>query len=249
MRCQLGLTSATDRISLSIMKTFQPFFLVVLITLTSATSQAGEWRSIFDGETLDGWSCIQEGVFQVEDGAIVATNTEADPIPDNRFLIWQGGKPGDFDLKLKFKIEGPDRANSGIQFRGTTDDTGHLIGYQADIDRAGKWLGALYDEHTGRKALAKRGERTVISYEGDRETTELADAAELMAGVDLDGWNEYHISARGHRITLRINGVVMCEVIDEEQGEFDPAGLLALQIHKGPPMVIRFKDIQILEDK
>lgn len=218
----------------------------IIICLT-VVSQAGEkdWVSIFDGKSLDGWACVQPGVFVVEDGAIVATNTEEAPIPDNRFLVWQAGKPGDFELKLEFKIEGPPNANSGIQFRGSSDETGHVIGYQADIDRAGRWLGTLYDEHTGRKVLAKRGEKTVIARDGNRTTKPHSDPEALLGKVDLDAWNEYHIIARGNRMVLKINGVLMSEVEDHEDGEFDAEGVLALQIHKGPPMTIRFRNIRL----
>lgn len=222
-------------------------YLAATIVSLACLSQAGDkdWKRLFDGESLDGWSCVQSGLFVIEDGAIVAKNTEEDPIPDNRFLVWQGEKPGDFELKLEFKIEGPPRANSGIQFRGSIDETGHVIGYQADIDRAGQWLGTLYDEHTGRKVLARRGEKTVIDSAGNRTATNHSDAEELLAKVDLDSWNEYHIIARGNRLVLKINGVLMSEVLDHEDGEFDARGILALQIHKGPPMTIRFRDIRL----
>ncbi len=211
--------------------------------LPPASCEEGEpsYVPIFNGKSLEGWSCIQEGVFTVEDGAIVGKNTAESPIPDNRFLVWQGGKPGDFDLKLEFKIEGPEKANSGIQFRGDIREDGHVVGYQADIDRGGKWIGMLYDEHTGRKALAQRGEKTVIAPDGTRETTSIGDPDELLEAIRFDDWNEYHISARGPRIVLRINGVVMSEVVDREEGEADREGIIALQVHKGPPMVVRFR--------
>ena len=220
-------------------------FLTILVGSSTVRAEETGFVSIFDGKSLQGWKCIQEGLFQVQEGAIVATNTESNPIKDNRFLIWQGGKPGDFELQLKFKIEGPPNANSGIQFRGSTKEDGHVVGYQADIDRAGKWLGTLYDEHTGRKALAVRGQKTEIEKEGKRTSSMFGDPEKLKAKVDLSGWNEYHISAKGNHIILRINGEKMSEVIDREEGEFDPSGIIALQIHKGPPMTIRFKDIQI----
>ncbi len=229
------------------------FFLVGLgvICIGVASLKADEtgFVSIFDGKTLAGWNCVQEDLFRVEDGAIVATNPAGNPIADNRFLVWQGGKPGDFELKLSFRIEGPAAANSGIQLRGSAKEDGHVVGYQADIDRAGKWLGTLYDEHTPRKVLAVRGQKTRIEEDGTRHSEMVADPAALMAKVDLEGWNEYHISAQGNLLVLRINGVVMAELEDFQEGEFDAAGILALQIHKGPEMTIRFKDIRIKQEK
>ncbi|MEO0415079.1 MAG: DUF1080 domain-containing protein, partial [Verrucomicrobiota bacterium] len=103
----------------------------------------------------------------------------------------------------------------------------------------------LYDEHTGRKVLAKRGQKTVIDKEGERTTTDFATPEELLENIDLSTWNEYHIIAKGPNITLKINGITVCEVIDEEDGEADSRGIIALQIHKGPPMTIRYRDIKI----
>ena len=102
-------------------------------------------------------------------------------------------------------------------------------------------MGLLYDEH-GRGILAKRGERTVIGPDGDRQTTPLE---VKQAKVDLAGWNDYEIIACGPHITLKINGVTSAEVIDEEKSQQDLSGKLALQIHSGPAMKIQFKDIEL----
>ena len=100
---------------------------------------------IFNGESLDGWRGI-DGFWRVEDGAIVGESTEDHPLERNTFLVWDHGEVDDFELRLQFRITGSDAANSGIQFRGSQREDGHVIGYQADIDRAGNWVGALYDE-------------------------------------------------------------------------------------------------------
>ena len=224
-------------------------FLSILIPamiLSAATAADDDgFRSIFNGRNLDGWACPLDTVWRVEDGAIVGENTAENPIPGNQFLVWQQGEVDDFELKLRFRIEGSDGANSGIQFRGSIDDTGHVIGYQADIDRAGKWLGALYDEHTGRRLLAGRGQTTKIAADGARDREQHAQPAELLAAIDLDDWNEYHIVARGHEIELRVNGRTTAKVLDRQTDSFDPIGCLALQVHSGPPMVVRFKDIRL----
>jgi hypothetical protein len=69
--------------------------------------------SIFDGKTLNGWDGAAE-IWRVEDGAIVAQSTPEKPA-GTTFLIWRGGEPGDFELKLEIKLEG--MGNSGIQYR------------------------------------------------------------------------------------------------------------------------------------
>lgn len=206
---------------------------------------AGEFRPIFDGKTLAGWSAPDMRYWTVEDGAITATSSEEVPCRKNQFLVWQLGELDDFELKLNFRIQGQAGANSGIQIRSIVQEDGHATGYQADMDRAGQWLGALYDEHTGRKLLAGRGQKTTIDAAGKRQTEQVANPADLKAKVDLEGWNAYHISARGSHITLKINGHTTAEVIDDQHGERDLQGKLALQIHSGPPMKVQFRDIQL----
>ena len=220
--------------------------LTVIMVLVGFNAGAEDkFESIFDG-TLEGWSCPNMSYWSIEDGAITATSSDENPCRKNQFLVWQNGDLEDFELKLKFRIQGSDRANSGIQFRSAiAEGDGHATGYQADMDRSGNWLGALYDEHTGRKALAKRGQKTVIDKDGKRTTTTPGDGAKLMKAFNKDGWNDYLISAKGSHITLTVNGNVTAEVIDDETAHRDLIGKLALQIHSGPPMKVQFKDIQL----
>ena len=199
------------------------------------------FHPIFDGHSLEGWSAPDMRYWTVEEGAITARASDKLPCRENQFLVWQLGQLDDFELKLKFRILGEPSANSGIQFRSQIAKNGHAKGYQADIDRAGKWLGVLYDEH-GRGVLAKRGEKTVIGPTGERKTTPLG---VKQAEVDLAKWNDYHIIACGTHLTLKINGVTTAEVVDDEKSHHDLRGKLALQIHSGPPMTVQFKEIQL----
>ena len=152
--------------------------LSILPALLSTPLAAGETRSLFDGESLEGWEAPDMSYWSVEDGAITATSSEENPCRKNQFLVWRGGRVGDFVLRLKFRIEGGPRANSGIQIRSRVRDDGHAVGYQVDISQPdAPWLGAIYDEH-GRRMLAERGEKTVIAPDGSFETTSLAKSAE-----------------------------------------------------------------------
>jgi hypothetical protein len=151
------------------------------------------FKPIFDGRTLEGWSAPHMEFWTVEDGAITAESTPQRPCPENQFLTWTHGEVDDFELKLKFRITGSPAANSGIQFRSGVREDGHVFGYQADIDRAGQWIGALYDE-LGRGVLAKRGQKVEL-IPGGRSESSVGDAAALFRGIDIDGWNDYHIIA------------------------------------------------------
>ena len=199
---------------------------------------------IFDGESLTGWRGA-ENFWRVENGVIVAESTEQNPCQENTFLVWDYGEVDDFELRLKFRISGSDSANSGIQFRGVQREDGHVVGYQADIDKRGQWVGCLYDEAMPRKLLARRGQKVAIDTEGERTVEEFASADELFSHVRQGDWNDYTISARGNVITLAINGHETIYLTDNDPTGLDRHGLLALQLHSGPPMKIEFKDLQI----
>jgi hypothetical protein len=223
---------------------------VVLLSMaafsTSAAVAAEEdgFKPIFDGKTLDGWKAPNMSYWSVEDGAITGRSTRQNPVSSNQFIVWQLGDLDDFELKLKYRIMGTPSANSGVQVRSSVHKDGHVAGYQADIDKAGRWAGALFDER-GRGMLATRGQKTIIDVEGKRKSTSIGDSAALMANINKDGWNEYHIKALGNTITLSINGKVTAQVIDHDEKNKDRSGVLALQLHAGPPMAVQFRDIQL----
>ena len=92
--------------------------------------------SLFNGKDLSGWEGDSVH-WSVQDGAITGKTTPETLIKSNTFLVWQGGKPADFVLRLKFKMQG---GNSGVQYRSKLLDPEKYIvgGYQADIDSTGE---------------------------------------------------------------------------------------------------------------
>jgi len=201
---------------------------------------AEEFKPIFDGKSLAGWSAPNMSYWSVQDEAITAESTEANPCTANQFLVWQGGDVTDFELKLEFRLA-ENRGNSGIQFRSTISPEGHAVGYQADILPSGEWLGALCDENTGRQTLvAPNGHKTIIDADGKRTTSRLGDPVELKTPGE---WNDYRVVAHGNHIILEVNGQKSAEVIDNETGRFHLKGILALQLRSGPPMKVQFKNI------
>jgi len=202
------------------------------------------WKLIFDGKTLDGWRAPDMSYFSVEDGAITGTTTREHNPPENQFIVWQGGAVSDFELRFKFRIFGV-KANSGMQFRSRVRERGLVHGYQADIATAGPYIGGIWDEYGTRKSLAARGEKTVIEEDGKRTSTRFAEAESVLRGINLEEWNEYHITARGPHITLRINDEVTAELIDRERGKAAASGVLAMPIIPGEPMKVQYKDIRL----
>ena len=225
--------------------------LLVLTTLAVAAEPgAGEKKSekgfvpMFNGKDLTGWEGA-EGWWHVRGGAIVTESTAEKPCPRTQYLYWKGGEPGDFEFRCRFRISGD--ANTGVQFRSQTRPEWDTWGYQADIDTAGQYMGCLYQH--GRGLVAQRGQKVVIDRAGEKTITAIGDAAELLKAVKPGDWNEYCIVAKGPRIALSLNGVLMCEVEDHEPKYALPKGIIALQIHRGPPMKAEFKDLRIRVDK
>jgi len=93
--------------------------------------------------------------------------------------------------------------------------------------------------------LAERGQKTIIGPDGKMNRTSIADSDSLFANIKKDGWNDYRIIARGAHIVLKINGKVTAEVIDNDKRDRELSGVLALQLHSGPPMTVQFKDIRL----
>jgi hypothetical protein len=201
------------------------------------------FHRIFDGKSLNGWD--GDPVFwRVENGALVGqTTTEKQP-QQNTFLIWRGGKPGDFELKCDFKLTG---FNSGIQYRSIElpDIKWAMKGYQADMDGEQQYTGQIYEER-GRGFLALRGQFTYIA-EGKKPgmVGSLGDGEQLKALIHGDGWNTLDIVARGNTLAQTLNGRLMSMLIDDDTANRKMDGLIGIQVHKGPPMKVEVKNIRI----
>lgn len=219
------------------------FALLLLIALPSGSLTAGEFESIFDGKSLKGWKAHDMSYWSIRDGAITGESTLEHPCTSNQFMVWQGGDVSDFELKLKFRVTG-NGCNSGVQFRSKMRPDGLAVGYQADIYQSGSYLGGVCDEihsRDGHELLTGNGKKTVINEAGNRTATDLGSQAVMKKGE----WNDYHITAKGQHMILRINGKVSSELIDKEEGHFDLKGILGLQLRSGKPMTVQFKDIYL----
>jgi Domain of Unknown Function (DUF1080) len=197
------------------------------------------FTSMFNGQDLTGWDG-KPGWWFVEDGAITAQSTPQKPCTQCNYLIWRGGKPGDFELRTTYRlIDG----NSGIQFRSRELPDWDTSGYQADMEAGDQWTGCLFEHVRG--GVAMRGQKVVINEDGKKQISALGDSKELLTHIKKDDWNEYRVIARGSDITLEINGVVMTQVSDNEQGKAAKDGIIAFQMHPGPPMKVQFKNLRI----
>jgi len=234
------------------MKTLGSTYLLALAVLGAScctSKSADEWQSLFNGNDLTGWTG-NPTLWSARDGTITGI-TVADPkLTHNTFLVYEGGTYGDFELKLSYRIV---KGNSGIQYRSklvSQGEFGPIVGgYQADFEAGQTYSGILYEER-GRGILAKRGEKTVVR-EGPEGKPKIdvvgsvGESAAIQAAIKAEDWNHYRIVARDNHLQHFINGLPTVDVVDEQPSKAARSGLLALQIHVGPPMIVQFKDIQI----
>ena len=228
---------------------FRPLIMLLVPLALAGTARGDDGHStgfvpIFDGVSLEGWEG-SPGFWRVEDGAIVGETTADRPTPANTFLVWRPGLVDDFELTLRYRLTGTDKANSGVQYRSR--DLGEFVvgGYQADLEAGPTYSGIVYEER-GRGILCERGKRVTIAADGTKPTTEpIGDTAELQREIRPGDWNDYRIVARGPRLQHFINGRLMSDLLDEQADARALQGVLALQLHTGPPMKVEFKDIRL----
>lgn len=229
-----------------------------------AVADAEGFVPIFDGKTLDGWEGDPK-YWSVQNGNLTGEVTPETLLENNTFIIWQGGQPGDFELKLEFRIA--DAGNSGINYRSDKIDTipYALKGYQADIDGKIRYTGQNYEEKK-RATLAYRGEKVIIHTQDNpnepgslranvqrncwqsREVVgALGESDALKAEIKHEDWNEVHLVVKGNHLQHYVNGVLMSDVIDEDTVNRKDSGYLGVQVHVGPPMKVEYRNIRLKE--
>ncbi len=220
---------------------------------TASELGVSDWQWIFNGKDLTGWDGDSR-LWTVKDGVIRGQTTPEKQTKGNTFCVWRGGRLKDFELKMKFRIE---NGNSGVQYRSKEFGKWRITGYQAEVENAQGKVGFLYHEG-GRGWLVNVGDFMVIDDKGEKKViSNVNDQKGLIdAGYYTEkGWNEYHIICQGNHVTHYLNGFQTMELIDDDRvtNPDDPKdtkgsireGVLALQIHAGPPMLVEFKDIRL----
>ena len=204
------------------------------------------FEKIFDGTSLKGWDG-DPTFWRVENGAITGETTPEKKLPQNTFLIWRGGEPADFELKVEFRIN---NTNSGIQYRSTQlpadDKIGKWVlkGYQADIDIQNVYTGMLYEER-GRAFLAPRG-TAGYATDGQRGSIGALESGDaLKAYIKDKDWNQFHVIARGTTLVHVLNGHVTAVFVDDDAKNRASKGLIGFQLHMGDPMKVEFRNVYL----
>lgn len=211
---------------------------------TPAQHDEAGFEQIFDGKSLNHWEGDPR-YWRVENGCLVGEVTSETLLKQNTFIIWRGGSPRDFELKLEYRIS--DKGNSGVNYRSEPWPGAPLAlrGYQADIDGQQRYTGQNYEEK-GRTFLALRGELTRVDPDGKaRVIGSLGDKDALAKVIKVGDWNEYHVIARGNVLIHILNGHVMSVVVDDDAAHRKFEGLLGVQVHVGPPMKVEYRNIRL----
>lgn len=199
-----------------------PLVVLLAVPLAAQVMQMGEasegFVPLFNGQDIEKWDGDPR-LWKVDRGVIVGSTDEVDPLKANSFLIYQGARYKDFDLRLEIRLR---NHNSGVQFRSETEPNWVVRGLQADAAE-NNWWGSIYDE---------KGTRGVIvnGWKGKGERS-----------VKAGDWNEYRIVCQGGNIRVSLNDVATAELT----GETPKDGVIALQLHAGPPMKVEFRNLRI----
>ncbi len=225
----------------------------------AAGDEPGPWTSLFNGKDLAGWNvqCAPQDraktFWTVADGAIVCDSMGR---PDHNYVwLMTDREFGDFELTLKFQAYRDSPGNSGVQFRSRFDPTapggGRLDGPQVDIHPPAlmNWrTGLIYDETRGESRWifpSLKNAQMDPKFKPEHSTFRYAD--------ESANWNDLTLICRGLHVKTIVNGDVRTDwdgagVLDNaahQEHHVGRTGHIALQLHSGDQLRIRFKEIRI----
>ena len=190
--------------------------LLFFIALLSAQPILAQKMSLFDGSSLAGWKIHGEEKWYVENGEIVC---ESGPKAEYGYLATEDSFD-DMILTLEFKQEA--NGNSGVFFRSSLEGT-KISGWQAEVAPPGNNSGGIYESY-GRGWLVKP-------------------IPEKDKALKMGEWNKMKIRVVGDRVTTWLNGTKMVDFEDEKIGQ--ASGSIALQIHDGGGIKVRWKNLKV----
>ena len=177
-------------------------------------------KSLFNGKDLTGWTVHGTEKWYVEDGDLVCESG-----PDKQYGYLSTDQPyKNFILTVKFKQEA--NGNSGVFIRSGIEGV-KISGWQVEVAPVGKHTGGIYESY---------GRGWLIQPKPEDEKK-----------LKVDKWNTLKIKAVGDEVTTWLNGHQMVYLKDEKIGKGE--GFIALQIHDGGGIKVRWKDLMVTEIK
>lgn len=182
--------------------------------------QEEDWQPLFNHENLEGWQALPGGKWEVQNGMIIGTSPEEEPLHG---ILLSNETYSDFKLKVIYKAI---KGNSGVYFRTEkVDEPVHVFGFQAEIDPE-KDAGGLY-ETGGRAWVIQPSPENVEKW------------------YKPDEWNEMIIVAKGKDVAVYVNGHKTAE-LKNDPGRIE--GHIGLQLHGNMEMNVMFKEVLIIEN-
>jgi hypothetical protein len=136
-----------------------------------------------------------------------------------------------------------------------------LRGYQFDIDGANTYTGQNYEER-GRDIIAFRGQKVTLPPVSEpiealaknntwppSVITGSLGSADSLKSLIHDGWNSFRIVANKNHLQHYLNGVLMCDVTDDDTTNRKASGVIGLQLHAGHIMKVSFRNLQLTESE
>ena len=192
--------------------------VLLVATLLLTSLASSQEKQLFNGKNLDGWTIYGTEKWYVEDGLLVCESG-----PDKGYgYLGTDEHYKDFELTLEFKQEA--NGNSGVFIRSTVDGT-KVSGWQVEVAPPGHDTGGVYESY-GRGWLIKPD-------------------PEKDKALKMGEWNTMKIRVVGDHLTSWVNGTEMVDFSDEKIGEGE--GGIALQIHDGGGIRVRWRNIKITE--
>jgi hypothetical protein len=176
-------------------------------------------EKIFNGKDLTGWTIHGTEKWYVEQGELICESG-----PDKQYGYLSTNKNyKNFILTLEFKQEA--NGNSGVFFRSQIPEGVKISGWQAEVAPPGQHTGGIYESYGRGWLIQPKPEDEKYLKDGD--------------------WNKYKIKVDGDEVTTWLNGHQMVYLKDEKIGQGE--GFIALQIHEGGGIKVRWKNIEIEE--
>ncbi len=199
-------------------KSFLIFLSLAFIISSGFYGVSSKWVSLFNGKNLDGWKIYGTEKWYVEDGLLICESG-----PDKQYGYLATTKEfKDFELRVDFLQEA--NGNSGVFFRSHIEGT-KITGWQAEVAPPGHNTGGIYESY---------GRGWLIKPDPSKDNV-----------LKMGEWNTMRVKAVGPKVTTWLNGVKMVEITDDKIGA--ATGSIALQIHSGGGIRVKWKNIKIKE--
>lgn len=191
--------------------------LLLIGILSFSTSLIGQ-QKLFNGKDLTGWTIHGTEKWYVENKELICESG-----PDKAYGYLSTNEAfKNFELTLQFKQEA--NGNSGVFIRSSIDGV-KISGWQVEVAPKDHHTGGIYESY-GRGWLIKPKPQ-------DEQY------------LKVNKWNDLKIRVVNDEVTTWLNGHQMVSLEDEKIGKGE--GFIALQIHDGGGIKVRWKKIEIKE--